>query len=87
MKRSKTIKINKNYDDTATYRIPKEERDRMMKEFLDAGGIIYKSERGRRKGKLTKSETAEHNKKVLKKQRELRKANEETDRKTDEDSK
>jgi len=87
MKRSRRASVNRTYNDIADLhtKIPREEVDKMLAEFLAAGGKVYKSERGRRKGKLTKKQTAEYNKEVLSKQKELRKANEETDRKTDED--
>jgi len=85
MKRHKTVKINKSYDDTIKPTIPKEERDEMMRRFLEAGGKVYKSRRGRRKGELTKAQITEHNEKVLEKQK--KELDEKVNRTVDETSK
>jgi len=86
MKRSKRASVTSNYNHLMEEKndTPREVLDAMLKEFLDAGGKIYKSERGRRKGKLTKKQTLEHNKEVSSKIQQSRMNDEKTDRKTDE---
>jgi hypothetical protein len=69
MKRSKSAKVNKTYDELVQTdpKTPEEQRKAELERFLAAGGIIYKSQKGRAKGGMTKAKIKENNEKVAEK--------------------